>query len=738
MHIGPFTFGKRRPCIAWQLPVLPTHSHMLGNLMKLRWKYFIVLLVASLVPMTAVTVISHNASKKLGKSISAKTHKTLTETVRSVMVYATEDYAMITRRSKMSLEFALQVLIKEAEIALRQSLPELTRIYFAKDFEDTNSAPEDLVPSEVHMKILKDGRLLPKPISYRHPNFLLAPGVHLTDVRADVERLTRLSPTLKGIAGEFGESLFWIYASLESGVHISFPGHGGYPESYDPRLRPWYIRAQKKGVLTWGPPIVDTTTNQLTFTVSAPFFKPDGSFAGVAAIDVLVPNVLLESQISSQWSKNMKSFLVGKSSITDSGKDKLWVLSRQEMTDTVGNKAGVPKTGMVFQEEQKDFSKFVWHFKIKKSGSLEMPYQGVDSFWAFAEIFPDVHFVIVAPKSMVMELSEEVGESFSNYIRGQTIYSIAAVVIAIIVIAGIALFISRTQTRNVMSIVNGFKRLEQGDFSVRMDLQFNDERDMIVTTFNQIMPRLEEHLHMSRALYLAKEVQRSLLPSRDPTLQGFDIAGTSIYCDETGGDYYDFITIEADRLAVVVGDVSGHGVSSALLMATARAFIMLRTAMPGRPAGIINDVNKQLSLDTDYTGNFMTFFYCELTASDREVRWVRAGHDPALIYDPDTDAFDELKGHGLALGLDHTSKYEEFQHTLTPRQIVLIGTDGIWEMRNEAGDMFGKQRLMEIIRTHASATAKELLAMITDALKRFRGSKQPEDDVTMVVIKVIH
>jgi sigma-B regulation protein RsbU (phosphoserine phosphatase) len=659
--------------------------------------------------MAAFTVISQKASKKLGKSISGQTQKALIETVRREIVSATENYAMITRRAKSSLEFALHALIREARITLDLPLPEPTKIYYAKDFEDSKTAPEDLAPSLIHMKILKDGRPLPKLISYKHPNFLVAPGVHRADVREDIARFTRLSPALKGIAGELDDSLFWIYASLESGVHISFPGHGGYPEEYDPRLRPWYIRAKNQGGLTWGPPIVDATTNQLTFTVSAPFFKPDGSFAGVAAIDVLIPNVLLKSQISSQWSRNMQSFLVGQSDVTASGKKQLWILSQKKKTDTVGYMAGDSKTGMFFQEGQNDFSILTQHFKKKKSGSLEMPYQGVDSFWAFATIFPDLHFVIVAPKSIVMGLSEEVGESFSSFTRGQTTISIAAVVIVIIVVAGIALFVSRTNTKKVMSIVNGFKRLELGDFSVRLALQFKDERDLIVTTFNQIMPRLEEHLRMSRALGVAKDVQQSLLPNDDPTLQGFDIAGTSLYCEETGGDYYDFINIKDDRLAVVVGDVSGHGVSSALLMATARALIMLRASMPGPAASIINDVNKHLSLDTYDTGNFMTFFYCELTASDREVRWVRAGHDPALIYDPETDEFDELKGHGLAFGLDYTFEYEEFQRTLTPKQIILIGTDGIWEMRNDADEMFGKERLMEIIRSNSSATAKEMV-----------------------------
>jgi sigma-B regulation protein RsbU (phosphoserine phosphatase) len=335
-----------------------------------------------------------------------------------------------------------------------------------------------------------------------------------------------------------------------------------------------------------------------------------------------------------------------------------------------------------------------------------------------------------------MGLPEDIVEMFFSYTQGQAAIYVTAVILVLVFVTCIAFFTSRASTKRAMKIVDAFRRLALGDFSVRLNFRLKDERNLMITTFNEIVPKLEEHLRMSTALGVAQEIQQSLLPKDDPTLQGFDISGSSVYCDETGGDYYDFINIDQDRLAVVVGDVSGHGVSSALLMATARALIMLRASMPGQAAEIINDVNKQLSLDSYQTGDFMTFFYCELTWTERKVCWVRAGHDPALLYDSHTGEFDELKGHGLALGVDYTFEYDEFHRTLAPGQTVLIGTDGIWEMHNEVGEMFGKDRVKEIIRNNISATAKEIIAAITDALNKFRGSKQPEDDITMVVIKV--
>jgi sigma-B regulation protein RsbU (phosphoserine phosphatase) len=161
-----------------------------------------------------------------------------------------------------------------------------------------------------------------------------------------------------------------------------------------------------------------------------------------------------------------------------------------------------------------------------------------------------------------------------------------------------------------------------------------------------------------------------------------------------------------------------------------------RTSMPGEAKAIITDVNRHLTLDIYHTGQFMTLFYCEIDAKERIVHYVRAGHDPAIAYDPGGDEFDELKGQGIALGLDETYVYSEFQRTLVPGQIVVIGTDGIWEMHNAAGEMFGKDGLRQIIRAHASAPANEILWAITDALNRFRGDQECEDDITMVVIKV--
>ena len=708
--------------------------------MKLRWKYFIVLLAASLVPMLAVTAISQQASKSLGKSISAKTQTALMETVRREIVSATENYALITHRSKSSYEFALHALVRDAGINLNLPSRKATKIFFARDFEDSTTAPDDLAPSSVHLKILKDGSVLPKVISYSHPNFLLAPGVDRADVGDDIAGFTRLSPALKKIVGQMKDSVFWIYVSSESGVHISYPGHGGYPAEYDPRKRPWYMRAKKRGTITWGPPIVDATTRQLTFTVSAPFKRSDGSFAGVAAIDVLIPNLLLKNLISSQWSTNMKSFLIGQSDVTVGDKKPLWMLSQEDQAYSTEHLADDPTAEVNYKGRQKDLQQLVQKFENKKSGSFEMPFQGKDSIWAFASIFSDLHFVIVAPISIVTGLSDEVGESFLSYTRGQTKISFAAVCIVIMFVAGLALFFSRMNTQKLMSIVHGFKRLGKGDFDTTLSIRFNDERDLIVKTFNQIVPRLEEHLRMSRTLGLAKEVQQNLLPKSNLKVDGLDIAGKSVYCDETGGDYYDFIIVDdaaEQKIGVAIGDVAGHGISSALLMATVRSSLRQRSSLPGSISRIISDVNHQLVQDVEDSGQFMTLFYLNIDPKKMQAQWVRAGHDPAIFYDPGTDSFEELGGSGIALGVDAEWNYKEYTKLdLNKGQIIFLSTDGIWEAFNQKYEMFGKERIYNIIRKHSSLSADEIINRMIKSLNSFQQGAPIEDDITMVVIKI--
>lgn len=245
---------------------------------------------------------------------------------------------------------------------------------------------------------------------------------------------------------------------------------------------------------------------------------------------------------------------------------------------------------------------------------------------------------------------------------------------------------------------------------------------------------------MLSALELAEEVQQNLLPKEVPAIKGLDIAAKSIYCNKTGGDFYDFLNVaqnSAEKFNVVIGDVSGHGIAAGLLMATARALIRSRSAQPGTLSQIVTEVNRHLTLDVYETSRFMTLFYLMVDPQDHLLKWVRAGHDAALLYDPASETFEELYGSGMALGLDEKHLYEENEKSdLAKGQIIFLGTDGIWETFNSEGDLFGKEPIKEIIHRNAASSANEIMNEILAALEYFRQGRESEDDVTLVVVKI--
>jgi len=309
------------------------------------------------------------------------------------------------------------------------------------------------------------------------------------------------------------------------------------------------------------------------------------------------------------------------------------------------------------------------------------------------------------------------------------------------VVIGICLtiLVSRNLALPFAEIIQTLRGVRNGQFDKKVRVTSNDEIGYTGDVINEMTEGLKERDRMRQSLGLAMDVQQHLLPRSNPRIEGLEIAGKSIYCEETGGDYFDYLEVGKNgqgKIKVVVGDVSDHGIPSALLMTTARAFLRQRAARPGKLNQIVADVNRQISPDVEESGQFMTLFLCEIDDRNKTIRWVNAGHDPAVIFDPRSGDFDELSGHALPLGVSEKTAYQEYQRKILPGHIILIGTDGIWESQNARRQMFGKKRFRDLIRAHARKPAEDILHSVITGLDEFRHPLEKEDDVTLVVIKV--
>jgi sigma-B regulation protein RsbU (phosphoserine phosphatase) len=246
---------------------------------------------------------------------------------------------------------------------------------------------------------------------------------------------------------------------------------------------------------------------------------------------------------------------------------------------------------------------------------------------------------------------------------------------------------------------------------------------------------------------VAMEVQKNLLPHGPPSIKGLDIAGHSTYCDETGGDYYDYLDVQplggqqADdtpqsRVALAIGDVMGHGVAAAMLMATARGILRSRCDEPASLGELLTHLNELLVGDTGGK-RFMTMLLVMLDGDTGAMAWASAGHDPPMVYLAKEGRFAEFDGGGIPLGLFAEQTYEtDTEGPYAPGDVVVLSTDGLWEARTTDGEFYGKARLETVIREHAAGNAEEIAAAIRADHVAACGESSQDDDITFVVAKI--
>ncbi len=348
-------------------------------------------------------------------------------------------------------------------------------------------------------------------------------------------------------------------------------------------------------------------------------------------------------------------------------------------------------------------------------------------------------FILVFSRDIVWLSTIGTDAATISQAQSSVAYEVSFIMIVLLILV-VNLIISYSQNLKLLfaNETDVLEKVSQGDLSKKVPVATQDEFGIIAGYTNSMIDGLRHRIQMINALKGAEESQKNLLPKNPPKHPKLDIAGISIYCDEIGGDYYDFFNLPDDKIGVVVADASGHGVSAAMHMTGARAFLHFAAHEYQNPALLLNTVNQYVTRDSQPTSRFLTMFFIEVDTVDKRLRWVRAGHEPAQFYDPATGEFKELSGEGVALGVLNDYRYQGYiLENWTRGSVIVIGTDGIHESRNKKDEMFGKERLRDIIRRHAAQSAEFIQTAVIDALRDFHDGSPQEDDITLVVIKFL-
>lgn len=300
-------------------------------------------------------------------------------------------------------------------------------------------------------------------------------------------------------------------------------------------------------------------------------------------------------------------------------------------------------------------------------------------------------------------------------------------------------------TSAVKALHQGTRRIAAGDLDTQTILPNEDELGDLAESFNVMTAAIKkgreeaiERERLERELQTAREIQERLLPHKMPQIPGFEISGTSLPSQQVGGDYFDFLDMASGQLGVAIGDVSGKGIPAALLMANLQASLHGLVSDPHEVAAVVSRINNQLVRSTD-ANMFATFFYGVLDRQRSAFTYTNAGHNPPLLFRAD-GTLERLKSGGLIIGFLSDQPYEQETVEIRPGDMVVLYTDGITEaLAPDAGrdtiELFGEERLVDVVRTSLMRSAREVQATILKAISTYTEDSPQHDDITLVVIK---
>lgn len=371
--------------------------------------------------------------------------------------------------------------------------------------------------------------------------------------------------------------------------------------------------------------------------------------------------------------------------------------------------------------------------------------RGVRRFW--------VHAPTIAGVNMSATLGVSKAAAFAD-INRRLARNLSALGIVTVLAIAAAWFGGKLMLRQVYALVAATRRLAAGDLDARTkSVGEHNELDLLARAFNSMAATLqtrdrelrvaeqkaraaEVELAVTRAqLEIANQIQQALLPQDPLALGAVRYAGRCVPAASVGGDYFGYFPRAESGVDSFVGDVSGHGVGAALLMAEARTTFLAERLASSSAADVLVKLNALLYADLDRSGLFMTACCAKFDAARSELSYANAGHPPAILLRSNESRCRTIDADGMLLGFVKDARFAEVNVKLHEGDIVVFYTDGITERSNAAGELFGVDRLEELVVAHRDDEPEAMIDAVLETINRFAGAREHEDDLTIVVMK---
>ncbi len=543
-----------------------------------------------------------------------------------------------------------------------------------------------------------------------------------------------------------------VYIGSDSGLIRIYPWTGILPDSYDHRVRPWYILANQAGGISWTDPYVDSRTETLMMTGAIPIRSPDHAYSWVAGLDVRVKtlNQLIGSTDTSHegyaFLINSKGEIIVKPGQTVGGTrwdepylvENLLNSSSSDLRDVAGEMIS-QRTG-VRTVRFAEGEKIIAYAPISSMGwsiGIVRPLSSV-----LAPVNQTEELIRSEMTSAAVDITTDKQEMLNRFLLGS--------ILLLLLVSLLAFVFSRYITRPIGVLMDATRVIGSGDLSTQVTLHTGDEFEELGNHFNRMsenLTRVMETLRRTTAekerysteLDIAREIQQSFLPQTIPVTTGLEMAARSVMAREVGGDFFDIfpfevIRLHTSRLIMMIADVSGKGVPAALFMALARIVIRVNASWYDEPSDVINAANTIISRESP-SGMFVTTFYADYEEANRRLRFVNAGHNPPILLR--NRSISLLEGTGLAIGIMPGFEYGSGTVDLNPGDLLVFYTDGVTEAVNPSMELFGEDRLNALLLENADLPADGILETIINSVYQFAEGRPQEDDITLIIMKVI-